>query len=131
MTEKYIKAYVRLLTHPELSRLEALLICEIMLFPLGGCWKSSHNLAKLLGSDTRTIQKKIVLLQNRQWLAVLQDPNHPQERWIWATLKEPPAGPLFEYAEKAAEAIEKKKQSIRRKQISKMTQKLFTFAEGR
>lgn len=105
MVEQYIKVYEWLLRHPELSRLEALLISEVMRWP-AGCYKSSAQLAKLLKSDTRTIQRKIISLQKREWLAVL----HPkrQHRIIWATPKEPPTGPLFEYKQKIAQAIIKK-----------------------
>ncbi len=105
MVEQYIKVYEWILRHPDLSRLEALLVCEVMRWP-NGCYKSSHRLARLLKSDTRTIQKKIKSLQKRQWLAVLKESKN--RRYIWATPKEPPIGPLFDYQQKAAKAMIKK-----------------------
>lgn len=114
MVEQYIKVYEWLLKHEELNRLEALLVSEVMRWPKG-CYKSSAQLAELLNSDPRTIQRKILSLQKRGWLAVL----HPkkQHRIIWATPKEPPAGPLFEYQQKSTQAIQNKRQ----KQVAAMT----------
>ncbi len=105
MVEQYIKVYEWLLKHPDLSRLDALLISEVMRWP-AGCYKSSAQLAKLLKSDARTIQRKIVSLQKREWLAVF----HPQKQYriIWATPKEPPIGPLFEYKQKIANTMIKR-----------------------
>jgi len=100
--EQYIKVYEWILKHHELSRLEALLVCEVMRWP-NGCYKSSNSLAKLLKSDTRTIQRKIKALEKREWLAVLRD--NKNRRTIWATPKEPPVGPLFDYQQKAARAM--------------------------
>lgn len=105
MTEHYIKVFEWLLKHEELSRFEALIVSEIMRWP-DGCYKSSSQLAKLLKSDIRTIQRKILDLQKREWLAVL----HPrkQHRIIYATPKDPPVGPLFEYNQKSQIAILKR-----------------------
>lgn len=102
MTEHYIKVYEWILRHPELTRLEALLVSEIIRWP-NGCYKSSRSLAKLLKSDTRTIQKIIKSLYKRGWIALLYE--NRQKRILWATPKEPPIGPLFEYQQKAAQAL--------------------------
>lgn len=102
-TEQYIKVYEWLLKHPDdLTRLEAMLISQIMRYP-NGCHQSSANLAKLLKSDTRTIQRKIKLLFKRKWLTVLR--TKKQHRLLFATPKEPPAGPLFEYQKKSTMAM--------------------------
>lgn len=109
MVEQYIKVYEWILRHPELSRLEALIVCEVMRWP-NGCYKSSHRLAWLLKSDTRTIQKKIISLEQRLWLAVFREYRKGRiyRRTMWATPKEPPIGPLFDYQQKAAKAMIKK-----------------------
>lgn len=105
MINRYIKVYDCILTHPELSRLEALLICEVMNWP-EGCCKSSRELADLLRSDKRTIQRIIKSLHKRQWLAVLRESKN--KRMIWATPKELPLEPLFEiYHERSIEAMTK------------------------
>jgi len=101
--EPYIKVYVWLLQHPELKPLDAIVISQIMQFPTG-CWISSNNLRKLFGIHKRTVQKKIVELQKKQWLAVLPE-EQSNRRFVWATLKDPPIGPLFDYGEKAEEAM--------------------------
>lgn len=102
MTEQYIIVYEWLLEHPELNRLEALLICEVMRWPKG-CYKSSSQLGKLLKADARTIQRKILSLQKREWLAVCHI--RKQFRVIFATPKEPPPGPLFEYRQKTVKTM--------------------------
>lgn len=102
MVEQYIKVYEWILRHPELSRLEALIVCEIMRWP-NGCYKSSAQIAKLLKSDSRTIQRTIKSLFERKWLTMLYESK--QKRYIWATPKEPPIGPLFDYQQKAARAM--------------------------
>lgn len=102
MAEQYIIVYEWILRHPELSRLEALLICEVMRWP-NGCYKSSAQLAKLLKSDPRSIQKTIKSLFERKWLTVLRESKN--RRILWATPKEPPIGPLFDYQQKAARAM--------------------------
>lgn len=112
MVEQYIKVYERILRHPELTRLEALLVCEVMRWT-AGCHKSSQSLAKLLKSDKRTIQRRIKSLEKRQWLTLLPDDNK-QMRILYATPKEIPPGPLFDYAQKAKKAIaEHQKKEIR------------------
>jgi len=106
--EQYVKVWYYLLKHPDnLSRLEVLLISEIMRWP-NGCHKSSAQLAKLLKSDTRTIQRKIKSLCSKEkgWLAVLYP--QKQHRVLWATPKDPPIGPLFEYQKKSTEAMIKR-----------------------
>lgn len=103
MVEQYIKVYEWILRHPELSRLEALIICEVMRWPYG-CYKSSVSLARLFKADPRTIQKLIKSLRRRAWLAALHDRNR-NERILYATPKDPPAGPLFDYQQNAAQAI--------------------------
>ena len=106
MVEQYIKVYEWILRHPELSRLEALIICEVMRWPYG-CYKSSRSLSGLFKADPRTVQKAIKSLRRRQWLAVLPD-RKKNERILYATPKDPPEGPLFEYQQKAAQAIIKR-----------------------
>ena len=104
--EQYIKVYEWLLKHPDnLTRLEVLLISEIMRWP-NGCFKSSAQLAKLLKSDTRTIQRKIKLLFKKKWLTVLYP--QKQHRVLFATPKDPPIGPLFEYQKKSMQSIIKR-----------------------
>jgi hypothetical protein len=105
MPEQYVIVYEWLLRHPELTRFEALIICEVMRWP-SGCHKSSASIAKLFKSDTRTIQRIIKSLRLRQWLAILPD-RKSQERTLFATPKEPPLGPLFEYREKTMQKITK------------------------
>ena len=100
MPEQYIIVYEWILRHPELTRLEALLICEVMRWP-SGCYKSSASLAKLFKADQRTIQRLIKSLRRRDWLAALHDRKR-NERILFATPKEPPQGPLFEYKNKVA-----------------------------
>ena len=99
MIEPYIKVYVWLLQQKELTALEAILLSKIMQYP-NGCWISSRNLGRLCGAHWRTVQKKIVELQRKGWVAVLPN-NINGRRYVWATLKDPPAGPLFEYNEKS------------------------------
>jgi len=115
--EPYIKVYIWLLQHPELKPLDAIVISQIMQFP-AGCWISSNNLRKMFGVHIRTVQKKIAELQKKQWLAVLPE-DCSNRRFVWATLKDPPAGPLFDYNEKA----EKGKQKLRTKNAQFMIQK--------
>ena len=104
--EQYIKVWQYLLEHPDdLTRLEVLLISEVMRWP-NGCFKSSAQLAKLLKSDTRTIQRKIKLLFKKEWLIVLYP--QKQHRVLFATPKDPPIGPLFDYQKKSTEAIIKR-----------------------
>lgn len=102
MVEQYIKVYEWILRHPELTRFEALLVCEVMRWP-NGCYKSSQSLADLLRSDQRTIRRTIKSLCKRQWLAILREGKN--KRMLWATPKEPPIGPLFDYQQKAARAM--------------------------
>lgn len=110
MPEQYIIVYEWILKHPELTRLEALIICEVMRWP-NGCHKSSGSLAKLFKSNTRTIQRAIKSLRKREWLAMLPD-KKKRERTLFAYLKEPPAGPLFDYKQKASKAMIKKTSEI-------------------
>jgi len=105
--EPYIKVYECLINHPELTRLDAMLISKIMLFEQG-CWISSNNLGLLCGAHIRTIQKKLVALQKKGWVAILPD-HSTKRRFVWATLKETPAGPLFDYNEKAEKEMEKQR----------------------
>ena len=93
-----------ILRHPELSRFEALFISEIIRWP-NGCHKSSQSLAVMFKSDYRTIQRLIRGLVKKQWLAVLY--TDKQVRILYATPKDPPLGPLFEYKAKADKAIQK------------------------
>lgn len=109
MVEQYIKVYEWILRHPELSRLEALLICEVLRWP-EGCYKSAQSLAELLRSDKRTIQRTIKSLRKRQWLTLLPETKDKRIRIIYATPKEPPIGPLFEYVQKAEDSRAKRKQ---------------------
>jgi len=107
--EPYIKVYEWLLRQPDLTRLDVLLISKIMFYP-SGCWISSQRLGELLGVHQRTIQKRVKELQRKGWLAILTEYNK-SFRYIWATLKDPPIGPLFDYNEKAE--IEMQKQRAR------------------
>ena len=106
MPEQFIIVYERILRHPDLTRLEALIICEVIRWP-SGCYKSSRSLARLFKSNHRTIQRLIKSLRQREWLAALHDRKR-NERILFATLKEPPVGPLFDYQQKATQAMIKK-----------------------
>jgi len=78
-----------------------------MIYP-SGCWISSKKLGELLGVHKRTIQRRINELQAKGWLAVLPEYNK-SFRYVWATLKEPPAGPLFDYNENAEKGMQKQR----------------------
>jgi hypothetical protein len=103
--EPYIKVYEWLVRHPELTRLDALLISKIMQFPCG-CWISSFNLGGVTGAHWRTIQKKLKALQKKGWVAILPDEGS-NKRIVWATLKKPPLGQLFDYNEKSEKGRER------------------------
>lgn len=105
--EPYIKVFEWLLRQPDLTRLDVLLISKIMRYPLG-CHISSQKLGTLLGAHRRTIQRRINELQAKGWLSVLPEYNKPF-RYVWATLKDPPVGPLFEYSEKAEKQMQKQR----------------------
>lgn len=105
--EPYIKVYEYLLNQPDLNWLDILLISKIIQFPRG-CWIRSGNLGDIFGIHIRTVQKKLVALQKKQWVAILPE-ERSNRRYVFATLKNPPAGPLFEYNENA----EKAKQELR------------------
>jgi hypothetical protein len=109
MVEQYIKVYEWILTHPELSRFEALLVSEIMRWP-SGCYKSARSLADLLQSNKRHIQRTIKSLRKRGWVTILPDTSNKHLRILYATPKEPPVGPLFEYVQKAESARAEKRQ---------------------
>jgi hypothetical protein len=112
MVEQYIKVYEWILRHPELSRIEALLVCEILRWP-EGCYKSAQSLADLLRSDKRTIQRLIRSLRKRGWVTILPETTDKHLRILYATPKEPPLGPLFEYTQKAESArAEKRKKAV-------------------
>ena len=113
MVEQYIKVYEWILRHPDLSRFEALLVCEIMRWP-EGCYKSAQNLANLLGTDKRYIQRTIKSLRKRGWVTILPEIKDKQLRILYATPKEPPIGPLFEYIQKSESArAEKQKKAVK------------------
>lgn len=120
--EPYIKVYEWLLRQPDLTRLDVLLISKIMLYP-SGCWISSQKLGELLGVHKRTIQKRINELQAKEWLSVLPEYNKPF-RYVWATLKEPPIGPLFEYSEKAEQEMQKQRAKNAQRMIQKLANQL-------
>lgn len=109
MVEQYIKLYEWILRHPELSRFEAMLVCEIMRWP-AGCYKSAQSLADLLQSNKRHIQRTLKSLRKRGWVTILPDTNNKHLRILYATPKEPPLGPLFEYTQKAESARAEKRQ---------------------
>lgn len=112
MVEQYIKVYEWILRHPELSRLEALLVCEVLRYP-DGCHQSAESLAQLLRSDKRTVQRMVRSLKKRGWIAILYDTKNKKLRFLYATPKEPPLGPLFEYTQKAETArSEKRKKDV-------------------
>jgi len=121
--EPYIKVYEWLLRQPDLTRLDVLLISKIMVYP-AGCWISSQRLGDFFGVHKRTIQKRINVLQAKGWLAVIPEYNKPF-RYVWATLKEPPLGPLFDYQERTREIIRERKAKIQIKLINSMTKSLF------
>ena len=113
MVEQYIKVYEWILRHPDLSRLEALLVCEVLRFP-EGCYQSAQSLAELLRSDKRTIQRMVRSLKKRGWIAILYDTKNKKLRILYATPKEPPLGPLFEYTQKAESArSERRKKEVK------------------
>lgn len=120
--EPYIKVYEWLLRQPELTRLDALLLSKIMLYP-AGCWISSQKLGELLGANRRTIQRRINELQKKGWLAILPEYNK-SFRYVWATLKEPPAGPLFEYSEKAENEMQKQRSKNAQAMIRNLAKQL-------
>jgi len=121
----YIIVYEWVLKHPDLTCSEALLLCEIMRWP-NGCYKSSNQLGKLLRSDTRTIQRRIKSLIAKQWIAVLPDQKRNM-RILYATPKEPPIGPLFEYKEKADQVIQKYMSKQAKELIDKAAENLATI----
>jgi len=103
MPAQYIIVYEWLLRHPELTRFEALLLSEIMRWPIRGCHKSSRSLGRLLRADARTIQRTIKSLKGRQWLAILWEKNR---RYIWVTPKDPPKDTkIQDYKQKAVQAM--------------------------
>ena len=111
--EQYFIVYERILRHPELSRFEALLISEIMRYP-NGCYKSSNNLAILLRTNKRWINRCLKSLRIRGWVTILPDTSNKQLRFLYATPKETPIGPLFEYVQKAESArAEKRKKAVK------------------
>jgi len=120
--EPYIKVYEWLLRQPDLNRLDVLLISKIMLYP-SGCWISSQRLGDFFGVHKRTIQKRINQLQAKGWLAILPEYNKPF-RYVWATLKQPPAGPLFEYSEKAEAQMQKQRAKNARYMIQGLAKQL-------
>jgi len=95
-----------------------------MIYP-SGCWISSQKLGELLGVHKRTIQRRINELQAKGWLAVLPEYNK-SFRYVWATLKEPPAGPLFEYSVKAEIEMQKQRAKNARVMI-RLTAKQLTL----
>jgi len=103
MPEQYIIVYEWTLRHPELTRLEALLLCEIMRWP-SGCLKSSRSLARLFKTDPRTIQRLIKSLRQRQWLAILPD-RKKNQRTLFFTPKDPPEGPISNYKHKVTKTM--------------------------
>lgn len=113
--EQYIKVYEWILRHPDLTRFEALLVCEVLRWP-NGCHKSADSLARLLRSNKRWIQRTIKSLEKREWLAVLQD---GQLRLLYATPRDPPIGELFAHLEKTKQAMAEK----RKKEIMKLLRK--------
>lgn len=106
MTEYYIKVYEWLLTHPELTTLEALIVSHIIRWDKNGCYQSNAELGKLFKKHPRHIQRIIKSLVKRGWLAPLYPTKY--DRFIWATPKNPPIGPLFDYKQKSMQAISKK-----------------------
>lgn len=105
--EPYIKVYVWLIKHPDLTPSDATLISQIMQFPTG-CWISSQNLGNILGIHMRTVQKKLVALQKKEWVAILPE-LHSNRRFVWATLKDPPIGPLFDYNKIAEKGMQRRR----------------------
>jgi DNA replication protein DnaD len=124
MVEQYIKVYEWILRHPELSRFEALLVCEIMRWP-EGCYKSSQRLADLLRTDKRYINRTIKSLRKRGWVTILPDTSNKQLRILYATPKEPPLGPLFEYIQKAESARAEKRKEEAKALVKKMADDMF------
>jgi predicted transcriptional regulator len=120
--EPYIKIYEWLLRQPDLTRLDVLLISKIMQYP-SGCWISSQKLGVLLGVNKRTIQRRINKLQSKGWLAVLPEYNK-NFRYVWAVLKDPPIGPLFEYSERAQKKMQEQKAKNAKSMIHKVAEQL-------
>ena len=120
--EPYIKVYEWLLKQPDLTRLDAILISKIMQFP-NGCWISSKNLGLICGAHLRSIQKKIAALVKKGWLAKLTD-EESNRKYVWATLKEPPIGPLFDYMENAEKQMQKQKARNARFMIQNLSKQL-------
>jgi len=124
MVEQYIKVYESILRHPELSRLEALLVCEVLRYP-DGCHESAESLAQLLRSDKRTVQRMVRSLKQRGWIAILYDASNKKLRWLYATPKEIPVGKLFEYAQKAEKSRAKRTQKNVKDLVKKTADSLF------
>jgi len=121
--EQYIKVYEWLLRHTELNVMEAIIVSHIIRWDQKGCFQSNYELATLFKKHPRHLQRIIKSLVKRGWLAPLY-PNK-RTRILYATLKEPPIGPLFEYQERAKETIIERKAKIQIKRIKSMTKSLF------
>jgi len=111
-------------SHPDLSRNDALLLCEITRWGDSGCYKSSRQLAKDLKFHPRTVQRLIKSLYKRQWLAIFYE--HKQLRILYATPKEPPIGPLFDYKEKTEKVIRQHTKKQTSQLINQLSEKIRT-----
>lgn len=103
MVEQYIKVFEWILRHPELTALEALIVSHVIRYGINGCFQSNATLGRLFKKHPRQIQRIIKLLTRKGWLAPLYPKR--QERIIYATPKEPPLGPLFDYKQQIKQTI--------------------------
>jgi len=101
--ERYIKLYEWIVQNPELSLREAVLIGYVSTYP-NGCYESLSSIARHLGMQRKMVQRMLYGdrrgerfkegLIKRGWLSYLPTSKH--NRILYATLKYPSAGPLFE-----------------------------------
>jgi len=118
--ERYFSVYVWILQRPELSRLEAILVCYILHYP-NGCFESSNHIAESLSSDPRMIKRSIKALIAKGWVTCLYESNH--RRILYATPKYPGPGPLFEQTQMQEKNRQKHLQSQARKLASALAAK--------
>lgn len=122
MPEKYIIVYEWLLRHPELTAVEALIVSHIVRWGKSGCFQSNASLGRLFKKHPRQIQRMIKDLVRRGWLAPLY--HTKQKRVLYASLKKPPLGPLFDYQKKATEEMNRKRALTAKKLIRQTVEEL-------
>ena len=91
---KYTPLYDELLAVPELTLLEAVILCRVRRWGAQGCFESNKTLAGLFKTHPRTIQRTILGLKKRGWLAIYYLTK--QQRIMYFSYPEQSFGPLFE-----------------------------------